>query len=90
MDESGHPCDVQGCGLLASFDRDQLERLRGRNTSAEAFSRRNNAGTPDDHAELFSAYADAGASHSIVALPDVHLDGSIEAFGDVIAHFAPR
>jgi hypothetical protein len=37
---------------------------------------------------LFSAYADAGASHSIVALPDVHLEGSIEAFADVIAGLA--
>ncbi len=91
------PADVEVTHLtnaLVAADRgslrDRVERLRGRNTSAEAFSRRNNAGTPDDHAELFSAYADAGASHSIVALPDVHLDGSIEAFGDVIAHFAPR
>lgn len=79
---------------LVARDRDTLrervEQLRGRNTSAESFSHRNAAGTPDDHAELFSAYSDAGASHSIVALPDVHLDGSIEAFGDVIAHLAPR
>lgn len=74
---------------LAASDRktltDRIERLRGRNTTAEEFMKRNNAGTVDDLVELFTAYADAGADHSIVAIPDVHTDGSVEAFGDVIA-----
>lgn len=68
--------------------RERIDRLRGRTTSVEDYSSRYSAGTPDDHIELFSAYADAGASHSIVALPDVHLEGSIEAFADVIAGLA--
>lgn len=64
--------------------RDRIEALRGRNTSAEDFSRRNNAGTAEDHMDLFSAYSAAGASHSIVSMPDVHIEGSIEAFAEVI------
>jgi F420-dependent oxidoreductase-like protein len=66
--------------------RDRIEQLRGRST-VEDYSRRNNAGTPDDHLELFTAYSEAGASHSIVSLPDVHLGGSIEAFAEVITAF---
>ncbi len=68
--------------------RERIDQLRGRNTSVEDYSSRYSACTPDDHIELFSAYAKAGASHSIVALPDVHLEGSIEAFADVIAGLA--
>jgi hypothetical protein len=49
--------------------------------------RRTNAGTVDDLAALFSAYSSAGAGHSIVSLPDVALEGSIETFADVIARF---
>ena len=64
--------------------RDRIEALRGRNTSAEEFSRRNNAGTAEDHMDLFSEYSAAGASHSIVSMPDVHIEGSIEAFAEVI------
>jgi len=67
--------------------RDRVERLRGRNTTAEEYMKRSNAGTPDDLEALFTLYADAGAGHSIVALPDVALAGSIEAFADVIARF---
>ena len=91
------PGDVEVTHLtnvLAASDRtavrDRVEQLRGRNTSAEEFSRRYNAGTPDDHVELFTAYGESGASHSIVAITDVHLEGSIEAFGAVIDHFAHR
>ena len=36
---------------------------------------------------LFTAYSDAGADHSIVALPDVALPESVERFGDVITAF---
>jgi F420-dependent oxidoreductase-like protein len=68
--------------------RDRVDRLRGRNTTAEDFSAAYNAGTADDHVALFGAYAAAGASHSIVAMPDAHLEGSIEAFAEVIGHFA--
>ena len=66
--------------------RDRVDQLRGR-TTVEDYSRRNNAGIPDDHLELFTAYSEAGAAHSIVSLPDVHLGGSIEAFAEVIAAF---
>lgn len=67
--------------------RDRVEQLRDRNTAAETFMTRHNAGTIDDLVELFSAYSAAGADHSIVALPDVIEDGSIETFGEVIATF---
>jgi F420-dependent oxidoreductase-like protein len=64
--------------------RDTVERMRGRNTPVETFMARHNAGTVEDQLEHFAAYRDAGASHSMVVLPDVHLEGSIEAFGQVI------
>jgi alkanesulfonate monooxygenase SsuD/methylene tetrahydromethanopterin reductase-like flavin-dependent oxidoreductase (luciferase family) len=64
--------------------RERVDTLRGRNRTAEEYARRANAGTPDDHVALFGAYRSAGATHSIVALPDVSLDGSIESFGSVI------
>ncbi|HEY6629454.1 MAG TPA: TIGR03560 family F420-dependent LLM class oxidoreductase [Acidimicrobiia bacterium] len=66
---------------------ERIERVRGRDQSVEAYSDRNNAGTVDDLVSLFEAYHDAGATHSIVALPDVAEVGSLEAFGDVIARF---
>jgi len=67
--------------------REQVDRLRDRNTTPEVFMRRMNAGTVDDLEALFSEYAQAGAEHSVIALPDVALEGSIEAFGDVISRF---
>ena len=73
---------------LASTDRkdlrDRVGRLRDRNTTAESYMERNNAGTVDDLTELFAAYGASGAGHSIVAIPDVVADGSIEAFAGVI------
>lgn len=65
--------------------RARVDRLRGRTTTGEDFMRRNNAGTIDDLVEMFTRYSAAGAEHSIVAIPDVTEEGSIEAFGDVIA-----
>ena len=82
--EVTHLTNVVAAADRASL-RDRVDELRGRNTSVEDYSRRNNAGLVDDHVELFSAYAKAGASHSIVAMPDVHLEGSIEAIAEVIA-----
>lgn len=70
--------------------RDRVERLRDRNIPAETYMRRNNAGTVDDLVELFTRYADAGADHSVVAIPDVVEEGSIESFGDVISAFSAR
>lgn len=67
--------------------RERVEALRDRSTTAEAFMNQYNAGTADDLEEVFSRYAEAGADHSIVALPDVSKEGSIEAFGEVIARF---
>jgi F420-dependent oxidoreductase-like protein len=64
--------------------RDRVELLRGRNMSAEAFMARHNAGIIEDQLDHMTGYHAAGASHSMVAIPDVHLDGSIEAFGEVI------
>jgi F420-dependent oxidoreductase-like protein len=69
--------------------RERVDRLRDRNTSAEQYMARFNAGTVDDLVDLFGRYAAAGAGHSIVALPDVWEEGSVETFGDVIASFLP-
>ena len=71
-----------------SLLRDRIEAIRDRNMSAEEFSRRNNAGTAEDHMDLFSAYSVAGASHSIVSMPDVHIEGSIEAFAEIITNLS--
>lgn len=77
---------------LAATDRkalrDRVGRLRDRNTTAETYMDRNNAGTIDDLTDLFAAYSAAGASHSIVAIPDVAIEGSIEAFAEVIRNLA--
>jgi F420-dependent oxidoreductase-like protein len=74
--------------LLAAPDRkalrDRVEQLRGRHTSAEAFMARYNAGVIEDQLDHIAGYRAAGATHSMVAMPDVHLEGSIEAFGEVI------
>jgi F420-dependent oxidoreductase-like protein len=67
--------------------RERVDRLRERNTTPEAFMKRHNGGTVDDLEALFTEYADAGAQHSIVSLPHVAEEGSIEAFGEVIARF---
>jgi F420-dependent oxidoreductase-like protein len=65
--------------------RESVERLRGRNNTVEAFMARHNAGTIEDQLALVAAYREAGASHTMVSLPDAHLEGSIEIFGRVIA-----
>ena len=67
--------------------RERVDYLRDRNTTPESYMKRNNAGTIDDLEALFTAYADAGADHSIVALPDVAWEGSIETFGEMIERF---
>ena len=69
--------------------REKVDRLRDRNISAEQYVARFNAGTVDDLVELFGRYSAAGADHSIVALPDVWEEGSVETFGDVIAKLPP-
>jgi F420-dependent oxidoreductase-like protein len=68
--------------------RERVNLLRGRNTTVEAFMSRYNAGVVDDQLEHFGAYHAAGARHSMVVLPDAHLDGSIETFGPVIEAMA--
>lgn len=65
--------------------RQRVDGLRERNTTVEAFMTRYNAGVVEDQLEHFAAYHRAGARHSMVSLPDAHLEGSIEAFGLVIA-----
>jgi F420-dependent oxidoreductase-like protein len=65
--------------------RESVERLRGRNNTVEAFMARHNAGTIEDQLALVAAYREAGASHTMISLPDAHLEGSIETFGRVIA-----
>jgi len=67
--------------------RTRVEALRDRNTTAERYMARVGAGTVEDLVALFTAYDDAGASHSVVTLPDVAEEGSIETFADVIDRF---
>jgi F420-dependent oxidoreductase-like protein len=66
---------------------ERVDRGRNRDQSIAAYSERNNAGTVDDLVGLFDSFHNAGATHSIVSLPDVAEAGSLEAFGDVIARF---
>ena len=64
--------------------RDRVDAARGRNESIEDFIRANNAGTTDNLVSFFGAYHEAGATHSIVSIPDVWRPGAVEAFGDLI------
>jgi F420-dependent oxidoreductase-like protein len=88
------PAEVEVTHLttaMAGRDRRELaervDRARSRDQSVEVYSDRNNAGTVDDLVGLFEAYHDAGATHSIVSIPDAAETGSLETFGDVIARF---
>jgi F420-dependent oxidoreductase-like protein len=65
--------------------RARVEQLRGRDMPADAFVARHNAGTVEDQLAHIASYHDVGAAHSLVVMPDVHLEGSIETFGSVIA-----
>jgi F420-dependent oxidoreductase-like protein len=86
------PAEVEATHLvqvMVGRDRrhltESVDRARGRDQSAEEFAQRVNAGTVDDLAALFESYHLAGATHSIVRLPDVSRTGSVETFADVIA-----
>jgi F420-dependent oxidoreductase-like protein len=78
--------------VLSAPDRESLrtrvDQLRARNRTAEEYAARANAGTPTDHVSLFGRYHESGADHSVVVLPDVALEGSIESFSEVIGRFA--
>jgi F420-dependent oxidoreductase-like protein len=68
--------------------RERVERLRVRNMPADTFATRYNAATVEDQVAHFGLFQEAGATHSIVVLPDVHLDDSVETFGEVIQRLA--
>ncbi|MEX0796207.1 MAG: TIGR03560 family F420-dependent LLM class oxidoreductase [Acidimicrobiia bacterium] len=65
--------------------RAQVDWVRPASVSFEDFVNKNNGALPADLIGLFGAYSDAGADHSIVSLPNAHLDGGIEAFAEVIS-----
>jgi F420-dependent oxidoreductase-like protein len=65
--------------------RSQVDRVRPPGVSFEEYVNRNNGALPEDLIGLFGAYHEAGATHSIVSLPNAHLDGGIESFATVIA-----
>jgi F420-dependent oxidoreductase-like protein len=65
--------------------RAQVDQVRPAAVSFEEFVNRNNGALPADLRALFAAYSDAGANHSIVSLPNAHLEGGIEAFAEVIS-----
>jgi len=64
--------------------RARVDQLRGRNIPADTYVARHNAGTVEDQLDHIGAYHRAGARHSMVVMPDVHLEGSIENFAEVI------
>jgi F420-dependent oxidoreductase-like protein len=74
---------------ITASDRDglrsQVDLVRPSGVSFEEYVNRNNGALADDLIGLFGAYHDAGATHSIVSLPNAHLQGGIESFATVIA-----
>lgn len=65
--------------------RSHVMAVKPASSTFEEYMARNNGALPEDLTNLFARYHAAGASHSIVSLPNAHLEGSIEAFGQVIA-----
>jgi F420-dependent oxidoreductase-like protein len=65
--------------------RSHVDMVRPSGVSFEEYVNRNNGALADDLIGLFGAYHDAGATHSIVSLPNAHLPGGIESFATVIA-----
>jgi F420-dependent oxidoreductase-like protein len=78
--------------VLAASDRKSLrarvEELRDRNVPADTYVAQNNAGTPPEIAGRIARFSESGATHTIVSMPDVSMEGSVEAFGQVIASLA--
>ena len=94
-DADRDPAEIEATHLITvmvGHDRQDLservDRARDRDQSAESYSERYNSGTVDDVVSLFQSYHLAGATRSIVSLPDVAQEGSLETFADVIARFA--
>ncbi len=95
VDEGRDPEEVEVTHLItamAANDRselvDRVEAARSRDQTAEDFRARANAGTIDDLGHLVVAYREAGATHTIVSIPDVSRPGSVEAFAPLITRFA--
>ena len=65
----------------------RADSLRSRNTPAETYLARAGALPTAEMIELMANYSEAGATHTVVALPDVHLEGSVEGFAPVIDSF---
>ena len=65
--------------------RARVDQLRSRNIPADTYVARHNAGTVEDQLDHIGAYQRAGARHSMVVMPDVDREGSIENFAEVIA-----
>ncbi len=89
------PADVEVTHLVnamtaadATSLRERIDTLRERGVTAEQYAARHRAGTVEDQVDHLTAYFAAGATHSIVVLPDVHLPDSIESFAEVIARLA--
>ena len=65
--------------------RAQVDRVRPSSVSFEEFVNKNHGAQPADLIGLFAAYHESGADHSIVSLPNAHIEGGIEAFAEVIS-----
>ena len=86
--------EVEATHLLTAMTASQrsalIERadhLRSRNTPAETYLARAGGLVATAMIDLIARYSDAGADHSILALPDVHLEGAIESFEPVVMAF---
>ncbi len=70
--------------------RRRIEQLRPADVGPARFAERSNAGTIDDHEAGFHALAAAGVQTAIVSTPDLGHDGTLPAFGELIARFVDR
>lgn len=72
---------------IVGRDRDdawaRVERLRG-NTKAAAYSRRTNAGTPDDHRERWGELAQRGVDTVFLGLPDLEGPDDVERLAPLL------
>ncbi len=82
-----------GTALVASSPTElaaEIDRLRPRSSSAEAYAARVNAGTAADQVGRYRELAEAGVQTAIVNFPDLTTTRPIEHFAEVIAAFPSR
>lgn len=68
--------------------RNRIERARPASVGPDRFAERVGAGTVDDHADRFRAFADAGVDLAVVSVADLGTPGALDPFEELIARFA--